>query len=141
MKKHLKSHHQIIVEKALSKNQVAVNKQMRQLYQQAGANSEREEFDTEILEACLDTSVITEALITLIVVRNLSFTLVEWPEFHTLCQVLNRASKGKITTSHSGVANKVKEAWDKHKDVVQQSLQAALSHIHISLDIWTSPNR
>ena len=114
---------------------------MRQLYQQARANSEREEFDTEILEACLDTSVITEALITLIVVRNLSFTLVEWPEFHTLCQVLNRASEGKITTSHSGVANKVKEAWDKHKDVVQQSLQAALSHIHISLDIWTSPNR
>jgi hypothetical protein len=85
MKKHLKTHHQIIVEKALSKNQVAVNKQMRQLYQQAGANNEREEFDTEILEACLDTSVITEALITLIVVRNLSFTLVEWPEFHTLC--------------------------------------------------------
>jgi hypothetical protein len=141
MKKHLKTHHQIVVEKALSKNQVAVNKQMRQLYQQAGANSERDEFDTEILEACLDTSVITEALITLIVVRNLSFILVEWPEFHTLCQVLNRASEGKITTSHSGVANKVKEAWDKHKDAVQQSLQAALSHIHISLDIWTSPNR
>jgi hypothetical protein len=59
MKKHLKTRHQIIVEKALSKNQVAVNKQMRQLYQQARANSEREEFDTKILEACLDTSVIT----------------------------------------------------------------------------------
>ena len=85
MKKHLKTYHQIIVEKALSKNQVAVNKQLRQLYQQARANSKREEFDTEILEACLDTSVITKALITLIVVRNLSFTLVEWLEFHTLC--------------------------------------------------------
>jgi hypothetical protein len=118
-----------------------VNKQLRQLYQQAKANSEKDEFDTEILEACLDTSVITEALITLIVVRNLSFALVEWPEFHTFCQVLNRASEGKITTSHSGVANKVKEAWDKHKDAVRRALQAALSHIHISLDIWTSPNR
>ena len=87
-----------------------MNKQLRQLYQQAKANSEKDEFDTEILEACLDTSVITKALITLIVVRNLSFALVEWPEFHTLCQVLNWASEGKITTSHSGVANKVKEA-------------------------------
>ena len=77
MKKHLKTRHQIIVEKALSKNQVAVNKQMRQLYQQARADSEREEFDTEILEACLDTLVITKALITLIVVQNLSFTLIE----------------------------------------------------------------
>ena len=64
---------------------MAVNKQMRQLYQQARADSEREEFDTKILEACLNTSVITEALITLIVVQNLSFTLVKWPEFYTFC--------------------------------------------------------
>ena len=66
--------------------------------------------------------VITKALIMLIVIQNLSFTLVKWPEFHTFCQVLNRASEGKITTSHSGVANKVKEAWGKHKDAVRQAL-------------------
>src|SRR2546430_14474721 len=83
MKKHLKGRHKITVERALSKNQVAVNKQLRQLYQQAEANDKRDEFDTKILEACLNTSVITKALITLIVVRNLSFALVEWPEFHT----------------------------------------------------------
>jgi hypothetical protein len=35
----------------------------------------------------------------------------------------------------------VKEAWERHQDTVRQVLQAALSHIHISLDIWTSPNR
>jgi hypothetical protein len=141
MKKHLKGHHQIIVEKALSKNQVVVNKQLRQYYQQANGTSEREEFDTEILEASLNTSIITEALITLIIVRNLSYCLVEWPEFHTFCQVLNRAVEGKITTAHSGVANSVKEAWERHQDTVRRALQAALSHIHISLDIWTSPNR
>jgi len=118
MKKHLKIHHQIIVEKALSKNQVAVNKQLRQYYQQVDGTSEREEFDTEILEACLDTSVLVEALVTLIVVRNLSFCLVEWPEFHTLCQVLNQASEGKITTAHSKVTNLVKEAWERHQDTV-----------------------
>ena len=36
---------------------------------------------------------------------------------------------------------KTKEAWEKHKQTVRIRLQAALSHIHISLDIWTSPNR
>ena len=46
-----------------------------------------------------------------------------------------------ITTGHQGVYNKVTEAWEKHKDVVRRELQAALSRIHISLDIWTSPNR
>ena len=115
-------YYRITIEKALSKNQAIVQQQLKQLYHQAKANSKADEFNTEILEACLDKSVITEALISLIVVQNLSFALVEWPEFHTLCQVLNRASEGKITTSHSGVANKVKEAWDKYKDVIQQSL-------------------
>ena len=112
MTKHLKSNHKITVEKALSKNQVAVNQQLKQLWHQAQAEGDgkTEEFDTKILEACLDTAVITKALISLIVVRNLSFALVEWPEFYTFCQVLNRASEGKITTSHSGVYNKVKEA-------------------------------
>jgi hypothetical protein len=118
MKKHLKGHHKITVEKALSKNQVAVNLQLRQYYQQATGTSEQEELDTEILEAHLNTSIITEALITLIIVRNLSYTLVEWPEFHTFCQVLNRATKGKITTSHSGIASSVKEAWERHQDTV-----------------------
>jgi hypothetical protein len=142
MLKHINKHHpEITIEKALSKNQEAVNRQLRLLHRQAEVNGDAKEFDFEILEASLNTTVLTEALISLIVVRNLSFTMVEWPEFHTLCQVLNRACEGKITTSHSGVYNKVKEAWGKHKDVVRRALQAALSHIHISLDIWTSPNR
>ena len=69
MKKHLKGRHQIIIEKPLSKNQIAVNQQLRQYYQQANGTNEREEFDTEVLKASLDVSVLTEALVTLIVVQ------------------------------------------------------------------------
>ncbi len=142
MAKHIKKHHpEITIKKALSKTQEAVKQQLRQLYHQAEATGEAEEFDLEILEASLNTTVLTEALISLIVVRNLSYAIVEWPEFHTLCQVLNRASEGKVTTSHSGVSNKVKEAWTRHKDIVRRAVQSALSRIHISIDMWTSPNR
>jgi hypothetical protein len=109
--KHIKRHHKgITLEKALSKNQEAVNEQIRQLYRQAQASGDTEDFDLEVLESCLNPAVITKALVTLIVIRNLSYAIVEWPEFHTLCQVLNIASEGKITTSHSIVATKVKEA-------------------------------
>jgi hypothetical protein len=142
MAKHIKKHHpEITIEKALSKTQEAVKKQLRQLYHQAEATGEAEEFDLEILEASLNTTVLTEALISLIVVRNLLYATVEWPEFHTFCQALNQACEGKITTSHSGVSNKVKEAWARYKDIVRKAVQSALSRIHISLDIWTSPNR
>ena len=51
--------------------------------------------------------MIDEALISLIVVQNLPFAIVEWPEFHTLCQALNSESEGMITTAHSIVTKKL----------------------------------
>jgi hypothetical protein len=69
MLKHINKHHpEITIEKALSKNQEAVNRQLRQLHRQAKADGETEEFDTEILEASLNIAVLIEALISLIVV-------------------------------------------------------------------------
>jgi hypothetical protein len=46
-----------------------------------------------------------------------------------------------VTTAHSHVANKVKQAYEVHKDTVRKKLQLALTKIHLSVDIWTSPNR
>ena len=85
--------------------------------------------------------MLIEALLSLIVVRNQPFTLVEWPEFHALCRALNPAYEGKITTAHSQVQAHLRIVWPKHKDIVRRELQAALSRIHISCDIWTSPNQ
>jgi hypothetical protein len=86
MTKHINRHHkEITLEKALSKNQEAVNKQIKQLYRQAQASRDTEEIDLEVLEACLNPAVISEALISLIIEQNLSYNMVEWPEFHTLC--------------------------------------------------------
>ena len=135
MKKHLKRHYGITIEKALSKTQIEVNHQLQQLYCQAEATGGADELDSEILRAQLNKTIVIEALISLIVVRNLSFCLVEWPEFHTLCQALNRECDSLITTTHSQVYTLVSKAWSNYKDIVQRELQAALSQIHISLDI------
>jgi len=80
-------------------------------------------------------------LVSLIVVRNLPFSTVEWPEFHTFCQVLNPESKDFVTTTHSQVKNKIEKAYEIHKDTVRKKLQSALTSIHLSVDIWTSPNK
>jgi hypothetical protein len=72
----------------------------------------------EILEASLNIIVLIEALISLIIIRNLSYTMVKWPEFHIFYQALNQACEGKITTSYSGVSNKIKEAWARYKDII-----------------------
>ena len=67
--------------------------------------------------------------------------MVEWTEFQVLCQVFNKACKGKIPTAHSTVSEYIKEAWIRYKNIVQIVVQVAISYIYISLDIWTSPNQ
>ena len=142
MTKHIRSMHKtVIIEKGLSKNQEVVRQQLKSIYSQAAATEDTEELDIKILEKSINQNTLTEALVTLIIIHNLSFCVVEWPAFHTFCQVLNTACEGKITESHSVVRTRVGESFQKHKDTIRKALQAALSHIHISLDIWTSPNR
>jgi hypothetical protein len=142
MTKHIRSKHKAVqLEKVLTKSQEIVRQQLKSIYCQAAATGDTEELDAKILKKSINQDALNEALVTLIVVHNLSFCMVEWAAFHTFCQVLNEACEGKITTSHSVVRTRVGESFQKHKDTIRKALQAALSHIHISLDIWTSPNR
>jgi hypothetical protein len=85
MKNHLFRKHQIVIEKAVSKIQATVVHQLEQLHFKAKANGQVKDFDKQVLKSQLNIAVILEALITLIVIRNLPFCIVEWPEFYTLC--------------------------------------------------------
>ena len=77
IKQHLLVHHQIEVKIKKSKTQVAAGKQLRVLYRQAQANDDVNDFNLEILKSCLNKLIIVEALVTLIVVHNLSYCLAE----------------------------------------------------------------
>ncbi len=67
--------------------------------------------------------------------------MVKWTEFQVLCQVLNKACKGKIPTAYLTVSEYVKEAQIKYKNIVRTVVQVIILYIHISLDIWISPNQ
>jgi len=102
--------HQIVVEKAIGKIEAAIVQQLAQLYLQAEASGQTGEVDSRVLQAHLNPAVINKALVLLIVVWNLPFSIVEWPEFHVLCQALNLECKGVITTAHSQIRAKIKES-------------------------------
>src|SRR5271167_1289295 len=141
MRKHLESKHAIVVEVTLGQIQTKTLQQLQQLYLKAESSGQTEEINAQVFENYLNQDVINEALVSLIVVRNLPFRMVEWPEFHTLCQVLNPKSDAFITTAHSTMGIKISQAFQTHKDIVRKKLQSALSNIHLSMDIWTSPNK
>jgi len=103
IRKHILGAHQIVVEKRVSAH-------------------ETNDLDAQILKDHLNKAVITKALISLIIVRNLPYATIEWPEFYTLCQALNQQCAGMITTTHSKIALRVEEAWNTHKDIVRREL-------------------
>jgi len=138
---HLQSAHNIIIEEEqeLSTLHSKVIEQIQQLYLQVESSGPTTEIDTLIFQRYLNRPVINEALISLIVLHDLPFRLVQWPEFHTLCRVLNPESGPFLTTAHSYIRVKLEESWINAKDLLRRKLQSAISSIHLSLDIWTSP--
>lgn len=113
MRSHLKSRHGITVEPTPSAIQEEVNKQLEQLYLQAETSNQTEEVDTRVLRKVLDSDRIHEAFVSLLVTANLPFRLVELPQFHAYNQCLNPEAAGSVTTSHSHVATKVGQVWEK----------------------------
>ena len=114
---------------------MAAGKQLRVLYRQAQANDDVNDFNLEILKSCLNKLIIIEALVTLIVVYNLSYCLAEWLAFYVLCLALNLACKGIIITSYLRIRNIVCASYTRHKDTIRRLLQSALLRIYIACDI------
>jgi hypothetical protein len=71
------------------------------MYYDAEVSGDITELNIEIFKKYLFQAVITKTLMTLIIVRNLSFYIIKWAEFYTLCQALNKECKNMITIIYS----------------------------------------
>ena len=76
----------------------------------------------QILKKSINKATLIKALISLIIIYNLSFYIVEWLAFYAFCQVLNAACEGMILTAYATVYTKVKEAFFKYKDTIKKAL-------------------
>ena len=71
-------------------------------------------------------------------VHLLPFSFIEWPDTHVLFYLCNLMVY--IPQSHNTLRTGALKQWGTLKADLRTSLQTAISPIHISLDIWTSPN-
>ena len=77
MRNHLKAVYKIIVEATQSQLQQTVAEQLEQLYAQAERTDSTSEVNKQVFCKQLNSTTIDEALVSLIVVQNLPFQLVE----------------------------------------------------------------
>ena len=61
--------------------------------------------------------------------------------FRDVVTLLNKGLAELLPATAPTIRNWIKEEYDKQKDHLIVELAAAISNIHLSFDIWTSPNR
>ena len=127
MWKHLWTWHNVDVDIAVSQVQATTFQQLKQLYLQVKSFSQIKVIDAQVFQKQLDQNIINEALISLIVVQNLLFQIIEWSEFHTFCQALNSNLNSIIITTHFQIEWKIKNTFQTHKNIIQKNFNQYFS--------------
>ena len=140
-RQHLSSKHNIEISPQPSKVHEEINDQFQKLCLKAKKIDCLEEILEHAFEEYLNQEVINEALVSLITTRNLPNRCIEWPELHAFALALNPKAKSILSTAHSTVPKLIESSFQMSKDIIRKKLQSAISRIHLSLDVWTSPNQ
>lgn len=140
---HLLRKHQVSNEPHKASTKVVAADRLLQIWNEAlndGNRRTAKDLESLVLQKVVRREACRRAVIELIVVGNLPFRIVEMPQFHTFCASLNPVALDFLPTSHSTVASILHNLFQESQDTVRKRLQSALSDIHLSIDIWTSPN-
>jgi hypothetical protein len=137
--KHLRSKHGINVK--AQKNPViqAAHQVMQGLVGDSGQlQVNQNQFGTRTTPISQET--LRSTIAQLIVRHSLPFTTIEWPRLHSLLLMLNPEVEELLTICRRTLVSDIKACWEKEKIELKNRLRCARSKIHISLDVWTSPN-
>src|ERR1051326_8534198 len=142
MNRHLKEKHNIHASSAPRVKAVSVE-QLKKLYEELceEESPELNEFEKQVMQryAEKNRTAMTQILVRLIVVRNLPFQAIEWPELHTICNLFNPFAKSILPACASTITTRIRETYKEQMAIVRNKLQKTPWPIHLSLDVWTSP--
>ena len=99
----------------------------------------RRRLDGEAGES-IDPDQLEVLYVRFITACSLPLRMVECPEFRALLAYLNHDIESCLPDTHTTVKKWIMRRYASEKDRVKQRIQSAKSQIHISRDLWTSPN-
>ncbi len=143
---HLANSHQLYPPKRSSDRTTprdAAARDLIRLYEALKASNQTEdlqEIDSDLFRRAIKPEIVKQSLLDMIVVQCLPLSTVERPEFHRFCLSLNPAAAAVVPSSHNTIKSWMQQSFDAKKDVVRKTLQSAKTRIHLSVDVWTSPN-
>jgi hypothetical protein len=130
--RHLKSVHDI--QPATAEGNAQKRKAQEELYEQEMPKKVKtliQEVNAEQFRSCLLQWIVEE---------QIPFTTVESSAFQGMLEALNEGVKKYLVKSGSTIRNWAKDAYLKAQQQIIQHLGNSKSRVHISFDLWTSPN-
>jgi hypothetical protein len=82
-----------------------------------------------------------EAIVGLLTRRRLPFSTVKWDEMQHIVLACNPAIEDLLLTSRDAAMRHITTTFDLYRSQLKSKLQVAVSMIHLSTDLWTSPHR
>ncbi|KAM5360624.1 hypothetical protein ACJA88_014769 [Fusarium oxysporum] len=82
-----------------------------------------------------------ESIVGLLTRCRLPFSAVKWDEMQDIILACNPAIEDLLLTSRDAVMRHITTTIDLYRSQLKARLQASVSNIHLSIDIWTSPHR
>jgi hypothetical protein len=82
-----------------------------------------------------------ESIVGLLTRRRLPFSAVKWDEIQDIILACNPAIEDLLLTSRDAAMRHITTTFDLYRSQLKAKLQASVSKIHLSTDIWTSPHR
>jgi len=139
----LERRHGIVIKERDSIIKTTTKQRLEGLFQKQGELhvQKMEDQKERILRECVKLDVVREALTQLIVLRNLPFEAVSWPELQALLLSVNYACEDVLVDSGRTGPKLIEESFLLDRAVLMQKLKSSLTPVHLSLDAWTSPNR
>jgi hypothetical protein len=139
-RRHLSTRHKILLPTNTSKVIEHSEQDLQRIFASLTLE-DRKEFETTVFAEYMENHPYRAALVYMIVENRLSFSLVESPSFHTFLLTMIPEASRLIPRSHNTIKQDILSEWLLKKEEIKKELREARSHLNISLDVWTSPNR
>jgi hypothetical protein len=142
IKKHLTIQHDIYEDSPVDKKVKNIQIAIQSAITSAMANPQKRKklVDSEGGELPLDGGTLEVLYVKFIATCNIPLRLVENPEFRAFLSYLNQDVDRWLPTEHSTIRTWIIRRFEIEKSRIKIRLRNAKTRIHISLDIWTSPN-
>jgi hypothetical protein len=129
--------HQVQIENVAAAKMLARQSNISELFLGTG-DHKRRKLSTEV--GTIDGAHLEILYIQWITAYGVPFHMVEIEEFRALLLYLNPYIDTFLPSSHSTIRQWVIRTYEAEKSQGQVKLQYALSKVHFTVDLWTSPN-